>query len=95
MPAHVAVHAKASGQVRLRGHCLESLLRDQPFRDFGPGGVELVRAMRCFAEKYKRSISREIEQRVEFSGGPVKTVCGGFKKIKTVRHHVPHQLSLA
>jgi hypothetical protein len=57
-PAHEAVDAVRVGPVGLDGDRGEALFVDQPPRDRGAIGVELVRAVRGFAEEHDRREKR-------------------------------------
>lgn len=62
--AHEPVHPVSVGPIRLDSHGAESLFLDEPLRDTGALGVELVGAMGCFAQQHEGRISYKIDQLV-------------------------------
>ena len=63
--AHPAIHAIRIRPVRLHGHEIESLVDDQRLGQLGAGLVELVRAVRGFADQHEARVADGVEHRTE------------------------------
>src|SRR5947209_7613886 len=60
---NVAVDAERVRPISFPGDQSKAFLEDEPFRDFGPSFVELMRPMRRFAEQHVAGIPYELQQR--------------------------------
>jgi hypothetical protein len=61
---YVAIHAIGVRPIGLYSNCRESLFENEPLGNLGPFPVELVGAMRGFAEQNQTSMPDEIEQMI-------------------------------
>ena len=64
-----AAGAVGVGPVGLDGHRVKAPLLDQPLRDVGAGGVELVGAVRGLAEQHAAGVADAVDEGVEVGGG--------------------------
>jgi hypothetical protein len=66
--AHETVDAMRVGPVAFHRHGVEAVFLDQATRDRGTLGVELVRAVRGFADQYEAGVADQCEQGVVVVG---------------------------
>jgi hypothetical protein len=81
---HVAVHAVRIGPVSLDRHRGEAFFPDEAARDLGAHCVELVRAVRGFADEHDACAADALEQRVVIArraGERVRGAAHGFDKL--------------